>query len=458
MWVNLNGKKIAVCTLGCKVNQYESDSVMDALKACGCEVVAFSQEADIYIVNTCAVTNMAERKSRQMLHRAKKLNPQAVVVAVGCYIQAAADRDDILGEDMTKAAVIEKESRTYDNQEHLLQELGVDLLVGNNRKKDLPQILEAYLDGRKVEDTIVDINHTEEYECMQLEKPNERCRAYVKVQDGCNNFCSYCIIPYTRGRTRSRSISDVLQEIQGLAKRGVQEVVLTGINLSSYEDETGADLLHLIQEVAGIEGIARIRLGSLEPRVITKQFLEGLVALPKVCPHFHLSLQSACNDTLKRMNRHYTIEEYMEKCRMIRSYYERPALATDIIVGFPGETEEEFATTYANLEALKLYEMHVFKYSRRSGTPAASMPNQVSDADKDRRSDALLALTAKQKAEYEADFVDEEVCVLVEEYEKRDAGCFRKGHTERYIMVCDAAPEDVCRQSVNTFVRVRYQG
>ena len=435
MYVNILNKKVAVCTLGCKVNQYESDSMMDILKKNGCEIVPFSQFADVYIVNTCSVTNMAERKSRQMLHRAKKKNPEAVIVAAGCYVQAA--------------------------EEALAKDLGIDILIGNNCKKDVARILSEYYEDTSMHEVVIDINHTNEYEEMTLVKPNERCRAYVKVQDGCNNFCTYCIIPYTRGRIRSRKLADVVREVEGLAVEGVQEVVITGINLSSYEDEDGASLLMLLQAVAKVNGIKRIRMGSLEPRVITEEFLDGITALDKVCPHFHLSLQSACNETLTRMNRKDTIEEYMEKCEMIRKAYDRPASATDVIVGFPGETEEEFATTVANLEKLNLYEMHVFKYSKRSGTIAATMEHQVSDAVKEKRSNVLLELTANQKAAFEAQFSGELLPVLMEEYDCIDKdgkpAYVMKGHTDRYILVKQETTREVCEQSVNTFVDILYR-
>ena len=435
MYVNILNKKVAVCTLGCKVNQYESDSMMDILKENGCEIVPFSQFADVYIVNTCSVTNMAERKSRQMLHRAKKKNPEAVIVAAGCYVQAA--------------------------EEALAKDLGIDILIGNNCKKDVARILSEYYEDTSMHEVVIDINHTNEYEEMTLVKPNERCRAYVKVQDGCNNFCTYCIIPYTRGRIRSRKLADVVREVEGLAVEGVQEVVITGINLSSYEDEDGASLLMLLQAVAKVNGIKRIRMGSLEPRVITEEFLDGITALDKVCPHFHLSLQSACNETLKRMNRKYTAEEYKHKCDLLRKVYGNPALTTDVIVGFPGETEEEFATTVANLEKLNLYEMHVFKYSKRSGTIAATMEHQVSDAVKEKRSNVLLELTANQKAAFEAQFSGELLPVLMEEYDCIDKdgkpAYVMKGHTDRYILVKQETTREVCEQSVNTFVDILYR-
>lgn len=427
MFVNLCKKKVAIYTLGCKVNQYESDSMMDMLAAEKCEIVSFEEKADIYIINTCSVTNMAERKSRQMISRAKKKNPSAVIVAVGCYVQAA--------------------------EKQLQENLAVDILVGNNRKKDIARIISEYLCVNHVQDNMIDIGTTKEYESMHLEKPREHCRAFVKVQDGCNNFCSYCIIPYTRGRIRSRLLEEVVEEVRHLSEQGVREVVLTGINLSSYHDEDGHDLLELIQAVSDIEEIWRVRLGSLEPRIITEAFLEKISQNNKVCPHFHLSLQSACNETLRRMNRHYSIEEYKDRCNLIRKYYDRPAITTDVIVGFPGETEVEFETTRHNLEELNLYEMHIFKYSRRKGTPADTMPNQVSDADKEIRSNILLAMAEKNRQAYETSFKGEQVSVLVEECEEKDGICIMKGHTDRYILVCKEVP-DLLTYRENDMVKI----
>lgn len=415
MFVNLCKKKVSVYTLGCKVNQYESDSMMDMLASEGCEIVPFEERADVCIINTCSVTNMAERKSRQIISRAKKKNPSAVIVAVGCYVQA--------------------------EEKQLQENLAVDILVGNNRKKDIARILSEYLEANDVRDNVIDIGAEKEYESMHLEKPREHCRAFVKVQDGCNNFCSYCIIPYTRGRIRSRLLREVVAEVEHLSSQGIREVVITGINLSSYRDEEGHDLLNLIQAVSAVEDIRRVRLGSLEPRIITERFMEGICRNNKVCPHFHLSLQSACNETLKRMNRHYTIEEYADKCDLIRKYYDRPAITTDVIVGFPGETEEEFEITRCNLEKLNLYEMHIFKYSRRKGTLADTMPKQVTDADKEVRSNILLAMAEKHRQAYEASFQGEQVSVLVEECENRDGVYYMKGHTDRYIMVCRKMPD-----------------
>lgn len=431
MFVNLSEKKVAIYTLGCKVNQYESDSMMDILKKEGCKIVQFSEYADVYIINTCSVTNMADRKSRQIIHRAKKINPNGVVVAAGCYVQAA--------------------------KEQLLQDKDIDIVVSNNRKKDIARLLDEYFCTSKVNDNFIDINATKDYEDMWLVKPSEHCRAYVKVQDGCNNFCTYCIIPYTRGRIRSRELSNVIAEIEGLVERGIKEVVITGINLSSYCDSNGASLLDLLLSVSRIPGIERIRMGSLEPRVITEEFLKAISNEPKICPHFHLSLQSACNETLKRMNRKYTIEEYMDKCNLIRKYYDRPALTTDVIVGFPGETDVEFDITYKNLQKLNLYEMHIFKYSKRNGTIAATMPNQVPEDVKNKRSEILLDMTKNHKAAFEASFVGEKINVLIEEYEEKDGKYFPKGHTERYILCRWEEQEEYCKNHVNDIVEIEYK-
>lgn len=426
MFVNLQGKKIAVYTLGCKVNQYESDSMMDMLASEGAVIVPFDESADVYIINTCSVTNMAERKSRQIIHRAKRKNKTAVIVAAGCYVQAAA------GE--------------------LQQDNHIDIVVGNNRKADIARILDEYIGEHNVSDNVIDINATSEYEAMTLIKPNEHCRAYIKVQDGCNNFCTYCIIPYTRGRIRSRLLEEVVTEVKRVVSSGVKEVVLTGINLSSYCDEKGRELLELILAVCEVTGLLRLRLGSLEPRIITEAFLEAISKNDKVCPHFHLSLQSACNNTLARMNRKYTIEEYKEKCKLIRTYYDRPAITTDVIVGFPGETDEDFAVTVDNLKSIKLYDMHIFKYSRRKGTLADTMPDQVADAVKDARSDVLINMAEENRKEYEESFRGEKLKVLVEEYVCEDGIYYMKGHTERYMLVKLQAEEKVCKESINTIV------
>lgn len=435
----LNNKRIATLTLGCKVNQYETDGMRELLEHAGAELVDFEQKADIYLVNTCSVTNMAERKSRQMLHRAKKCNPQAIVVAVGCYVQTM--------------------------PEEVLKDLSVDLVVGNNRKKDIVGILEQFLKNRQKEQQDesvyncqwVDINQKQAYENLNITHMSEHTRAYIKIQDGCNQFCSYCIIPYVRGRIRSRKPEEIIQEVKKLAEAGCKEVVMTGIHLSSYgkdwkDDEVnssrldGTALLELLQAISEIDGILRIRMGSLEPRIMTEEFVTGLKKLPKVCPHFHLSLQSACNETLKRMNRKYTIEEYMESCDRLRKAFDRPALTTDVIVGFPGETQEEFETTCRNLEQLNLYEMHIFKYSKRRGTVAESMPDQVAEEEKNRRSDILLAMAARQKQAYEDSFKGESLQVLIEERIEKDGENWYVGHTERYMKVEVKAETDIRNQ------------
>ena len=334
-------RKAALHNLGCKVNAYETEAMQEMLEQNGYEIVPFAEGADVYVINTCTVTNMADRKSRQMLHRARKMNPNAVVVAAGCYVQAqGAKADDC-----------------------------IDIIIGNNKKKDLIAILDehfAKIEEKEPQVELIDIAHTHEYEEMRVSRQAEHTRANVKVQDGCNQFCSYCIIPYARGRVRSRKMEDVLAEVHTLASNGYQEIVLTGIHLSSYGIDTGENLLELIRAVHQVEGILRIRLGSLEPRIITREFAEGIAALPKMCPHFHLSLQSGCNTTLKRMNRRYTAEEYYEKCELLREVFDHPALTTDVIVGFPGETEEEFRESKAFLEKVNFYDTH-FQIFQTSG-------------------------------------------------------------------------------------------
>ena len=411
--------------------QYESDSMMDILKKNGCEIVPFSQFADVYIVNTCSVTNMAERKSRQMLHRAKKKNPEAVIVAAGCYVQAA--------------------------EEALAKDLGIDILIGNNCKKDVARILSEYYEDTSMHEVVIDINHTNEYEEMTLIKPNERCRAYVKVQDGCNNFCTYCIIPYTRGRIRSRKLADVVREVEGLAVEGVQEVVITGINLSSYEDEDGASLLMLLQAVAKVNGIKRIRMGSLEPRVITEEFLDGITALDKVCPHFHLSLQSGCDTTLERMNRRYRSAEYKERCELLRKYFGNPALTTDVIVGFPGETQEEFAESMDFVDRVNFYETHIFKYSRREGTKAAAMKDQVPDQIKAVRSAELIELSHRKQAAYEERLIGTTQEVLIEEKIIRNGEELQIGHTKEYVKIGVKNPNNLINQLVNVEIENQLQ-
>lgn len=430
-------KKAALHNLGCKVNAYETEAMQEMLEQNGYEIVPFKEGADVYVINTCTVTNMADRKSRQMLHRARKMNPDAVVVAAGCYVQAQETEVDPC----------------------------IDIVIGNNKKKDLIQILEEYWQKKEAQmeeilpckREVIDINHTSEYEELHLSKTAEHTRAYIKVQDGCNQFCSYCIIPYARGRVRSRDRQDVVNEVQNLAKAGYKEVVLTGIHLSSYGVDTGDDLLSLILAIHEIDGIERIRLGSLEPRIITDEFAKTIASLPKMCPHFHLSLQSGCNATLKRMNRKYSAEEYYEKCELLRKYFENPALTTDVIVGFPGETEEEFEESRAFVDKVNFYETHIFKYSKRQGTRAAVMENQVPEDIKTRRSNVLLDLNEKKQKEYEENLIGKTVEVLMEEAIERDGEIYQVGHTKEYVKVAVKTNENLSNQMTNVQIENHLQ-
>ena len=404
-------KRAALHNLGCKVNAYETEAMQQLLEENGYEIVPFKEGADVYIINTCTVTNMADRKSRQMLHRAKKMNPDAIVVAAGCYVQAKEASGEI--------------------------DESIDIVIGNNKKKDLIQILDGFYEKKQGQNkAVIDINHTHEYEEMHLNKTAEHTRAYIKVQDGCNQFCTYCIIPFARGRVRSRAKEDVVREVTELAANGYQEVVLTGIHLSSYGvDLENENLLSLILAVNEIEGIKRIRLGSLEPRIITEDFVKTISGLEKMCPHFHLSLQSGCDETLRRMNRRYTSEEYYEKCMLLRKYFAHSALTTDVIVGFPGETEEEFEKSKAFIDKVDFYETHIFKYSKREGTKAAVMDNQIPEQIKTARSNELLELGQKKRIKYEEQFVGTTVEVLMEEQIKIDGENYQVGHTKEYVKV-----------------------
>lgn len=425
-------KKAALHNLGCKVNGYETEAMQELLMKHGYEIVPFGEKADLYIVNTCTVTNMADRKSRQMLHRARKKNPKALVVACGCYAQA---RQGELDE-------------------------SVDIVIGNNRKKDLIEILEAYEADKKSEDRrieLVNINQVREYEEMHLESTAEHTRAYVKIQDGCNQFCSYCIIPYARGRVRSRSRADVMEEVRRLSDHGYKEVVLTGIHLSSYGMDTGDSLLGLLPAVHEIPGIKRIRLGSLEPGIITERFAQTIAKLPKICPHFHLSLQSGCDATLKRMNRRYTSEEYYEKCVLLRQYFSHPALTTDVIVGFPGETEKEFAQSKEFIDRVNFYETHVFKYSKRTGTKAAVMKDQVPEEIKNNRSGELLKLGRRKREEFEEALIGTVQEVLIEEEILHNKEKYQVGHTREYVKVGQKMAEDMTNQIVNVEIKNRLQ-
>ncbi len=398
-------KTVAYHNLGCKVNSYEMDAMLQALQAQGYQLVPFEDKADIYIVNTCTVTNIADRKSRQMLHRAKKTNPEGIVVAVGCYVQS--------------------------DTQTLEADSAVDLLIGNNKKKDLVEILEAYMEGT-AQETVIDLSHTAAYEEMQITSTAEHTRAYIKIQDGCSQFCTYCMIPYARGRVRCRKKESVLEEIQGLAAAGYKEFVLTGIHISSYGME---ELLSLVQAIDSIEGVERIRLGSLEPRIVTEDFAGGLSAIAHLCPHFHLSLQSGCDSVLKRMNRHYTAEEYARGVLLLRRFFGNPAVTTDVIVGFPGETEQEFEITRKFVEDIGFYEMHIFKYSKRRGTKAAVMPAQVPEEVKTHRSNVLQAIELRASKAYRASYIGRNAEVLFEEKKYIHEKEYWLGHTREYVKV-----------------------
>ena len=487
-------KSVALHNLGCKVNSYEIEVMQQMLQEKGYTIVPFDEIADIYIVNTCTVTNIADRKSRQMLHRAKQKNPAALVVAVGCYVQTG--REDVE------------------------QDPCIDLAIGNNRKKDLAVILEEYLEEAVETDavaegcdgangqsdigdekkytgtageihkdktlhdtTVIDINHTAEYEEMTLKQTAEHTRAYIKIQDGCNQFCSYCVIPYARGRVRSRKAEDIIREITGMAQAGYREIVLTGIHISSYgidfdeeawnrgesvsvlkEDEERRDysgsskLIDLLERIHDIEGIERIRIGSLEPRIVTEETAARMAALPKLCPHFHLSLQSGCDATLRRMNRKYTSEEYAESVALLRKVFDHPAITTDVIVGFPGETEEEFALTKEFLDRIQFFEMHIFKYSKRAGTRAAVMPHQVPDQVKTARSAELLAMEKEQSKQFRAHYLGQEAEVLLEETKEIDGTQYLLGHTKDYVKVAVPLAENEGKAITNTVVHGIVEG
>lgn len=418
-------KKAALHNLGCKVNAYETEAMQHLLEEAGYEIVPFTQKADVYVINTCSVTNMADRKSRQMLHKAKKNNPDSIVVAAGCYVQTS-----------------EKE---------VLNDLSVDIVIGNDRKHDLVRLLEEYsLDS--VNDTVDDINDGKhDFEELFIDQTKEHTRAFIKVQDGCNQFCSYCIIPYARGRVRSRRFENVIAEVERLAANGFKEVVLTGIHLSSYgvdfEEATG--LLELIQAVNAVKGIERIRLGSLEPKIVTEHFASELSKLDKICPHFHLSLQSGCDATLKRMNRKYTTKEYERGCELLRKYFVHPAITTDVIVGFPGETEEEFEQTKAYLEHIHFYEMHIFKYSKRKGTRAAVMPDQIDEQIKAARSEKLIALGHDMSKEFRKFYIGKNEEVLFEEKAVIGDKEYFVGYTKEYVKVAKKTDENLENQIVS---------
>lgn len=428
------GNKVALHNLGCKVNAYEIEAMQQLLEEAGYEIVPFEPGADIYVINTCTVTNIADRKSRQMLHKAKKMNPEAIVVATGCYVQTGGEK-------------LEKDE-------------AIDLVLGNNQKINIVEALAEYAENKPGHGShVIKINQTKEYEELSIDRTAEHVRAYIKVQDGCNQFCTYCIIPYARGRVRSRNIESVLKEVRALAEKGYKEVVLTGIHLSSYgvdfPEEKKETLLSLIRAVHEIEGIRRIRLGSLEPGIVTREFAEGIAALPKVCPHFHLSLQSGCDETLERMNRRYRSGEYRERCELLREVYGNPALTTDVIVGFPQESEEEFRKTYDFVDSIRFYETHIFKYSRRQGTKAAAMDGQLTEAEKSFRSEKMIELHHRHAGDYEKSMLGKNLEVLIEEEYTKDGRTWYLGHSREYIKT--AVPKSEA-YGVNDIVIVKAEG
>ena len=421
----LQNKTVAVYTLGCKVNQYETNAMRQKFLEAQYEVVEFKEKADIYVVNTCTVTNMSDRKSRQILRRVKENNKECILVVTGCYAQVA--------------------------KEELEKISDIDIVLGNNEKKDIIKYVEKFYKDKQKANIISDIMMQKSITEFDSIAYTEKTRAVIKIQDGCDRFCSYCIIPYARGRVRSRKIEDIIKEIKEIEKKGIKEVVITGIHIASYgkDFKSNINLIDLLEEINKIDGIQRIRLGSLEPTIITEEFVKRLVKLNKVCDHFHLSLQSGCNETLKRMNRRYTIEEFEEIVKILRKYYEDVNLTTDIIVGFPGETEEEFKTTYQFLEKIKFYKMHIFKYSPRKGTKATTMQNQIQGDIKEERSKKLLELSDKNQYEYNKQYIGKEVEVLFEEQD----GEYIKGHTTNYIEVYSSRV-----QKANSIVQIKVLG
>lgn len=409
-------RKAALHNLGCKVNAYETEAMTQLLSEAGYKIVPFSEKADVYIVNTCSVTNIADRKSRQMLHRARKMNPDAVVVATGCYAQTATEK--------------------------VAEDVSIDLIVGNNKKKEIVSLLQDYFDEKSEKTYVIDINHTDEYEELEISTVTEHTRAHLKIQDGCNSFCTYCIIPYARGRIRSRKVADIIDEVNRLSGKGFQEVVLTGINLSCYKDGSQT-LIDVIEKIDEIDGISRIRLGSLDPEVVTEDFARRLSKVKKICPHFHLSMQSGCDKTLKAMNRHYTAEDFYKICQRLRSHFNNPALTTDVIVGFPQETEEDYETTREFVKKVKFAELHVFKYSKRDGTVAAKMTGQVDEQKKSARSEDLIKVGKELTEEFHAGKRGIREDVLFEETMELNGKIYFVGHTKDYVKIAVESLENL---------------
>jgi len=426
---------VAFLSLGCKVNSYETEAMREMFEAEGYQTVKFKDIADVYVVNTCTVTNMADHKSRQMLHQAKKRNPEAIIAAVGCYVQAA--------------------------EEALLEDRSVDIVVGNNKKSDIVALVERFRESNKKEELIVDMNLEREYETLSVSATADKTRAFIKIQDGCNRFCSYCIIPYVRGRARSREEEEILSEVTELSKKGYKEIVFTGIHISSYgfDLKSGEDndshrmpLVELITKVSKIDGIIRIRLGSLEPGIVTREFVKAIAEVDSFCPHFHLSLQSGSNSTLQKMNRKYSTEQFYEKTLLIKEFFDNPAFTTDVIVGFPGETGEDFEMTKQFVQKVGFSDIHVFKYSKRAGTKAADMPDQIAEEIKNSRSIELISIANQMSKEYKATFLGRIEKILLEENITIEGNTYQVGHNERYLKLAILSIEDESNQIINARV------
>ncbi|MBR6349461.1 MAG: tRNA (N(6)-L-threonylcarbamoyladenosine(37)-C(2))-methylthiotransferase MtaB [Lachnospiraceae bacterium] len=411
--------KAAFHTLGCKVNSYETQAILEQFTGLGFEIVPFNQAADVYVINTCSVTQVAEQKSRQMLHRAKRLNPEAVVIATGCYAQ--------------------------EEGEKLLSDESIDLVIGNNLKSRIAELAQEALESRAEQAEVADLTHCRDYEEQKISNQGKNVRAYVKIQDGCDRFCSYCIIPYVRGRSRSREISDVLDEVRTLVQNGYKELVITGIDISSYDKGFG----ELLREIDRIQGVERIRLGSLEAGIINESLIETLRSIDKFCPHFHLSLQSGCDATLKRMNRKYTADEFYQTMEYIRANFDDPGITTDIIVGFAGETEEEFEESLAFARKAAFSQAHIFPYSRRKGTAADKMPGQLSKKEKAERVDRMMEITDRTHLEFLESRIGKPQKILVEENIEIDGESYVSGFTPEYVKVVAKAPENMINQIIS---------
>ena len=424
----MNKKTVALHNLGCKVNAYETEAAAESFKNSGYEIVPFGPGADIYVINTCSVTNIADKKSRQMIHRARKMNPDAIVVAMGCYVQAKKDEDS--------------------------DPEAADIIIGNNRKKDIAVIVNEYERRRQRMKIVGDLSSERIYEYLPVSETTDHVRSFMKVQDGCDMFCSYCIIPYVRGRVRSRDAADVKDEARRLAERGCREMVLSGIHLSSYGKDlkNGKGLADLVEEIHNVQGIDRIRLGSLEPGFVTEETAQRLAALPKLCPHFHLSLQSGCDRILKAMNRRYDTAQYRSKTEILRKYFDEPCLTTDIIAGFPGESEEDFRETLEFVDDISFFETHVFPFSARRGTKAAGMSGQLTEAVKKERASRLIALGNEKRRLQLEGLMGNTQEVLIEEEQEINGNVYWTGHTAKYERVAVQSGTNLRNKMVRVFV------